>query len=633
MFRGAYRNINGHETLVLNHTVDAGSGRTGIRWYEVRDVGTAPVIYQQSTYAPADTEHRWMGSIAMDHVGNIALGFSAASGTVYPSVRYTGRLASDPLSVMAQGESNIISGTGSQTDSAARWGDYSAMTLDPVDDCTFWYTQEYYPLTAARDWHMRIASFRFPNCAIGPQGVLAGQVTNASNSNPIVGARVDATLSPTQTFTAYSNGTGNYSLMTLAGSYTVTGAAYGYLPATFTNVQVVSGTTTTQNISLTIAPTYVISGFVRDSVTNDPLWATIGVIGTPFNPPFASVQTDPATGFYSMTVAGGQSYTLTASALLHTAAAQNVTPTSNTTVNFNLVATTTNGGIVGYVRNYYTNNPIVGATVVVATAGNPQATTDANGYYQIFGLPAGYYTATATANLYSPVTISNIQVLQSNVAIRTFNLPTSQLVYAPGSLHKTVTFGAVVTDSAGLVITNTGLGALTYALQEQAGGFTPLRPTAANFLVVNNDSSTTQAITRALTNLSYTYDVTTTTAFNTMSTGTLLAYQAVLYAGNDSGASSLTQFTTYLDNGGRLLITGDDVGFYNGSSTFYTTYLQATYGGDDALGSGGTGSVVGEDIEAGVSGDISADPLPRLLHHQRRADDAHLLLQHGRPRQ
>lgn len=613
MHRAQYRIVNGQERVVLNHTVDAGSARAGVRWYEVRDLGTTPVIYQQGTYAPADTEHRWMASIAMDHVGNIALGYSVSSGTVYPGVRYTGRLTSDPLGIMAQGEVSMIEGTGSQTDSAARWGDYSSMNVDPVDDCTFWYTQEYYATISARDWHTRIGSFRFPNCSIGPQGAIEGQVTNASNNDPIAGARIEASSSPTLTYSAFSNGSGNYTLIVPAGvPYTVTGSAYGYLPATFTNVNVMSGTTTTQNISLTVAPTYVISGYVRDSATNDPLMATVAVIGTPFNPPFASVQTDPNTGFYSMTVAGGQSYTLTASALLHTAASQGVTPVGDTTVDFNLVATTSNGGIIGYVRNFYTNAPVPNATVTI-TPGGASDQTDANGYFEIFNLTPGTYTATASANLYSSVTITNITVLSSNIAMRTFLLPTSRLNYDPAALNKTLAFGQVATDTAGLVISNTGLGDLTFALQEARGGFTPLQPSAGNILVVDRSSvSSARAITTALIALGYTYDYVSNTTFEGYSLATLQQYQAVIYAGNTgttASSPSNLKLQEYLDAGGRLLIADNDLGYFNDGFAFYDTYLQSIYGGDDAL-SNLAGSVVGEDIMSGLSADITADPFP-----------------------
>lgn len=161
MYRLQYRNRGSHETLVVNHTVDVGGDHAGIRWYELRKGAGAWSIFQQGTYAP-DAHHRWMGSLAMDHSGNMALGYSISSGVVQPSIRYTGRLATDPLGTTPQGETVIIAGAAPQTHSF-RWGDYSSMSVDPTDDCTFWYTQEYVTNSAAR-WRTRIASFKFPSC-------------------------------------------------------------------------------------------------------------------------------------------------------------------------------------------------------------------------------------------------------------------------------------------------------------------------------------------------------------------------------------------------------------------------------------------------------------------------------------
>ena len=160
MHRLAYRNFGGYETLVLNHSVDNG-GPAALRWYEIRNPGGTPIVYQQGTYAP-DATSRWMGSIGMDAVGNIAVGYSASSSTLYPSVAYTGRLAADPLGTM-QAESVIVSGAGSQT-GTSRWGDYSGLTIDPIDDCTFWYTNEYLQTTGQYNWSTRIAAFKFPGC-------------------------------------------------------------------------------------------------------------------------------------------------------------------------------------------------------------------------------------------------------------------------------------------------------------------------------------------------------------------------------------------------------------------------------------------------------------------------------------
>src|SRR6185436_3518675 len=121
-------------------------------------------VFQQGTYAP-DSNYRWMGSMAMDQQGNMALGFSLSSSSLHPQIHYTGRLATDPLGTMTQGEGSIINPGGSQTgQSLSRWGDYSMMAVDPTDDCTFWYTTEYRSANGAFNWHTRIGAFKFPGC-------------------------------------------------------------------------------------------------------------------------------------------------------------------------------------------------------------------------------------------------------------------------------------------------------------------------------------------------------------------------------------------------------------------------------------------------------------------------------------
>ncbi|HLA79023.1 MAG TPA: hypothetical protein VJU18_15710 [Vicinamibacteria bacterium] len=173
LHRAAYRNFGSHESIVTNQSVEASAGVSGIRWWELRSPNTSPVIYQEGTYGPSDGVQRWMGSIAMDFTGDIALGYSASNGTAtYPSLWYTGRLASDPLGTMPQGEGSFINGTGSQTGSQ-RWGDYSSLNIDPVDDCTFWYVNEYVPTTSSVGWRLRIGSFKFPSCSLAPTFTLA----------------------------------------------------------------------------------------------------------------------------------------------------------------------------------------------------------------------------------------------------------------------------------------------------------------------------------------------------------------------------------------------------------------------------------------------------------------------------
>ena len=169
MYRLAYRKFaDGHDALVVNHAVKIGNGGakntySGTRWYEVRDPAGTPTVFQQSSYAP-DNTHRWMGSIAMDKQGNIALGYSASSGTIKPAIRYATRLAADPLNTLSN-ETLIIQGTGAQTGTLSRWGDYSHMSVDPVDDCTFWFTTEYLKANGSFNWSTRIASFKINGCS------------------------------------------------------------------------------------------------------------------------------------------------------------------------------------------------------------------------------------------------------------------------------------------------------------------------------------------------------------------------------------------------------------------------------------------------------------------------------------
>ncbi len=166
MYRLAYRNFGTYQTMVATHSVAVGTSRknpyTGVRWYEVRNPGGTPVVYQQSTFSP-DTTFRWMPSIAMDKAGNMALGYSASSSAIHPAIRYTGRLFTDALNTMGI-ENSVIAGTGSQTNGLNRWGDYSSMALDPSDDCTFWYANEYIASNGTFNWHTRLASFKFPTC-------------------------------------------------------------------------------------------------------------------------------------------------------------------------------------------------------------------------------------------------------------------------------------------------------------------------------------------------------------------------------------------------------------------------------------------------------------------------------------
>jgi hypothetical protein len=161
MYRLAYRNMGSYESLVVNHSVTVGS-RAGVRWYEVRDPGGTPTLHQQGTYAP-NSSSRWMGSIAMDKNGNIAMGYSVSGSSVYPSIRFTGRAAGDPPNQLAA-EQIVAAATGKGSQKGyKRWGDYSTLTLDPTDDCSFWYTAQYQK-DGTHDWHTKIIRFKFNSC-------------------------------------------------------------------------------------------------------------------------------------------------------------------------------------------------------------------------------------------------------------------------------------------------------------------------------------------------------------------------------------------------------------------------------------------------------------------------------------
>ena len=166
MYRLAHFNEQGTQHFIVTHSVN-NTTAVAVRWYEFRaqGVGTTNLSLYQSGQTPDDGKFRWMGSGAMDKMGNIAIGYSRSSAAVgdYASIYYAGQTAGDPLGT-TETEALIKQGSGLQTDTDDRWGDYSSMALDGADSCTFWYTQEYYPTTARFRWDTWLASLTFPNC-------------------------------------------------------------------------------------------------------------------------------------------------------------------------------------------------------------------------------------------------------------------------------------------------------------------------------------------------------------------------------------------------------------------------------------------------------------------------------------
>jgi hypothetical protein len=280
MYRLAYRN-NGtqaapQESLVASATVP-GSASTpahgAVKWWEFRNAGsstTTPTVFQSGTFDP-DTAYRFMPSIAMDKDLNIALGYSKSSTTVKPGIYMTGRLATDAAGTMGA-ETTVQAGLGVQTTGAGnRWGDYTSMTLDPIDQCTFYYTNEYLKTNGAYNWSTRIATYKFPSCvsAAAAYGTVTGTITSSETGAPVSGV----TVTLNNGYAGASNANGVYTIVVPAGSYTATAQGTdrncaSASPASAT-VAPQGGGSVTQNFSMTGASKLESTGVtIDDSLGN-----------------------------------------------------------------------------------------------------------------------------------------------------------------------------------------------------------------------------------------------------------------------------------------------------------------------------------------------------------------------------
>ncbi len=264
MYRVAYYNYGTHESLVLNHTVNAGVHQAGVRWYELRNP-SAPVLHQQGTFAGTspNQEHRWMGSVALDNSGNMLVGYSKSSATTATSIEVAGRKSDDPLGVLGP-EILMKASGGVQIGTGNRWGDYSTMNIDPRDGCTFWFTTEYIPADGSFNWKTRIGSFRYSSCTPPPQGRIEGVVTDCATGAPVSRATVEVSNG----FSGATDANGRYSIVVPPGSYTIlaTAPARYCAPSASGAITVGNGATVTRNFCVTGSPRFdYVSSSIDDS--------------------------------------------------------------------------------------------------------------------------------------------------------------------------------------------------------------------------------------------------------------------------------------------------------------------------------------------------------------------------------
>jgi hypothetical protein len=265
MFRLQYYNRSGVESLVMNWTVNvsgvsptnSSTYQAGIRYEELRRNTPSGLfsVYDQATFAPgagngATGDNRWMGSAAVDNKGNLAVGYSISSTTRIPSIFYAGRDFN--ITGGLEVETAMFSGTGVQQDTLNRWGDYSSMSVDPVDDCTFYYAGEYYSTNSQFNWRTRIGKFKFPSCTPPPQGTLTGVISACDTGVPLQFAQVDVSGGPSNGFSTMTGAAGTYSINLAPGTYmvNVSNAGQSCAPAGPFLVTIIDGGTTTLNACL-----------------------------------------------------------------------------------------------------------------------------------------------------------------------------------------------------------------------------------------------------------------------------------------------------------------------------------------------------------------------------------------------
>ncbi|MFL6067935.1 MAG: hypothetical protein ACJ74N_09400 [Gaiellaceae bacterium] len=484
MYRLAYRNFGDHESLVVNHSVTAGSS-VGLRWYELRNPNGNPTIFQQGTYAP-DAAYRWMGSIAMDHAGNIGLGYSVSSSTTHPGIRYTGRLAGDALGAMTQGEGTVITGGGSQTGGLHRWGDYTSMSVDPSDDCTFWYTDEYVAANGSFNWHTRIGSFKFANCSSGPSDFSI----SASPTSLTIGQAGSAT--PTSSTSVTSGGP---QAVDLSATGAPAGTTVGFSPA---SVSAGGSSTMTVNVGASTAPgpyTLTVTGTAASGSHSTTV--ALNVVASDF-----SISASPS----SLGIAQGQSGT----AMIGTAVLGGPAQT---------VSLSASGQPPGVTISFNPASVAAGGSSTM-TASVAAATTPAT------------YTITVTGT-------GSTGTHSSTVRLTVTPAPPSDFSISANPTSLTVAQGTVGTATIGTAVLSGSAQAVSLSASGQPTGTVSFSPSS---VTAGGASTMTVSVGAATATGDYTITVTgtgtTTTHTTTVSLTVTTAPQGVVNGGFETGTLS-----------------------------------------------------------------------------------------------
>lgn len=556
MYRVAYRNFGTYESLVLNHTVATSastSANLGIRWYEVRNPNGTPMLYQQGTYAP-DSSYRWLGSIAQDQVGNMALGFSISSSSTHPGIAYTGRLATDALGTMTQGENTLVTGAGSQT-TVDRWGDYSMMSVDPVDDCTFWFTSEYIPSVGDFNWRTRVGSFKFSNCpgvtndfsvTVSPrlQTIQAGTtatytVTTAVKSGTAQSIALTATNLPagvTASFnptTVTAGGSSTLTLTTTTSTASVDWGAFNVVGTSASATRPALANITVQRNDFTLGispgsraiPAGTSSSFTvttaRSSGTAETV--TFSISGLPAGISYAFNPT-------SVTAGGSSTLTMTA--------ASTASPTPSTTFTVTGTATSATHTVTGTVTIPSDFSLQASPTSVTVSATQPATVTLTTAKitgtaetiaFSASNLPAGvtasFSPAQVTAGGSATMTLSGTSSLSEQPG-----QPITITGTSPSTLHTTtVSVATAGNPTAGFIAPAPGKVKKTVTLI--ANGAVSASTTLSKVELYVDDTLLTTG-----NSLPYSYDWDTTTVAN----GSHVLHARVYDAAGDSGQGDLT---------------------------------------------------------------------------------------------